>query len=238
MRGTDRLVLAVALVMPLVLVVFGWPMVVRMVASPSPAPATPTAPASAATSAAAARASQPQATPRPTVGAPATLIAAPAAANTPPAPTPVPKAATPAAAEAPTTVSLTPGTRRPVATPTTAPAAAPRDAPPAADPTQVVSDFYALVSSHDFESAAQLWSPRMRAAFPPDANIAGRFSQTQSIRLERADVVSQDQSRATVAVDVVEADARAGQRHFVGAWHLVRTPGGWALDQPELQAAP
>ena len=78
----------------------------------------------------------------------------------------------------------------------------------------------------------------MRAAFPPQANIDQRFSATRSIRLQRADVVSQDQSQATVVVDLVEANAAAGTRHYVGRWYLVRGSSGWLLDQPELQAAP
>ncbi len=78
----------------------------------------------------------------------------------------------------------------------------------------------------------------MRSAFPPQQNIDQRFRSTQAIRLQRADVVNQDQSQATVAVDLVESDAQAGQRHFVGTWHLVRGPNGWMLDQPNLQPAP
>ena len=27
-------------------------------------------------------------------------------------------------------------------------------------------------------------------------------------------------------------------RYFVGTWHLVRGPGGWMLDQPDLRPAP
>ena len=109
---------------------------------------------------------------------------------------------------------------------------------PAGDPGQTVSSFYNLVSSHQFDTAAQLWSPHMLSAFPPQQNIYQRFSSTQAIRLQRADVVSQDQSQAVVAVDLVESDAQAGQRHFVGTWYLVRGPGGWMLDQPDLRPAP
>ncbi|MCA1645657.1 MAG: hypothetical protein LC797_09395 [Chloroflexi bacterium] len=101
-----------------------------------------------------------------------------------------------------------------------------------------MSTFYTLISSHEFDSAAQLWTPRMRAAFPPEANLNQRFSQTRDIRLQRADVISQDQSRASVAVDLVELDGQAGQRHFVGNWYLVRSAEGWMLDQPALTAAP
>jgi hypothetical protein len=105
------------------------------------------------------------------------------------------------------------------------------------DPGQAVASFYALVSSHQFGTAAELWSPHMRAAFPTEQNIVQRFSQTQSISLQRADVLSQDQSQATVAVDLIESGAQ-GPQHYVGTWHLVRDSSGWMLDQPSLQTAP
>jgi hypothetical protein len=238
-------------------------MVVRWIAGPAPQ-ATPEAPGAAATSVAAARAGQPTA--RPTAGNPPTLDpaatrqAAPAGPTARPATPTVaqPAAAGPTAPAAARTAAATPTTASPpvAAAPTSAAppaAAAPTPAaPPAAaaaasnaasavvasDPGQAVSAFYALVSSHQFDTAAQLWSPQMRSAFPPQQNIDQRFGSTQAIRLQRADVVNQDQSQATVAVDLVESDAQAGQRHFVGTWHLVRGPNGWMLDQPNLQPAP
>ena len=75
----------------------------------------------------------------------------------------------------------------------------------------------------------------MQATFPPAENIDQRFSQTQSLAIERADVVSQDAAsgKAAVNVDVLES-TRAGARHWVGTWYLVRGPGGWLLDQPQL----
>ncbi len=50
---------------------------------------------------------------------------------------------------------------------------------------------------------------RLRATFTPEANLDQRFSHTQAIRLQRAEVVSQDQRQATVAVDLVESDQQA-----------------------------
>jgi len=110
--------------------------------------------------------------------------------------------------------------------------------PAPSDPTQAVSTFYALVSGRQFDSAAALWTPRMRAQFPPSENIDQRFSRTQTIQLNRAEVVTQDQSRATVAVDLIESGPGVERRRFVGNWHLVRGANGWLLDQPELQVAP
>ncbi|HLZ25075.1 MAG TPA: hypothetical protein VKQ30_23380 [Ktedonobacterales bacterium] len=78
----------------------------------------------------------------------------------------------------------------------------------------------------------------MRAAFPPEVNLDQRFSQTRDIQLQRTDVVSEDQTHATVAVDLVESTSQTGQRHFIGNWLLVRGPNGWMLDQPQLQPAP
>ena len=77
----------------------------------------------------------------------------------------------------------------------------------------------------------------MRATFPPAENIDRRFGQTQQIVVNRADVVSTDGTRATVAVDLVETRA-ADRRHYVGTWSVVRGAEAWLLDQPNLQVAP
>ena len=129
------------------------------------------------------------------------------------------------------------GAPRAPAAATAAPAqATPATAQASGDPSATVADFYNRVAQHDFASAAQLWSPRMQATFPPRENIDERFSQTQSVSLRRADVVSQDPSsgQATVAVDLVESTGGASH-HWVGTWYLVRGQNGWLLDQPQLQ---
>jgi predicted permease len=61
---------------------------------------------------------------------------------------------------------------------------------------------------------------------------------TRSIGLEHAEVTAQSDTQASVAVDVVEINARAQRSRFVGQWHLVRGSSGWLLDQPELRALP
>src|SRR4051812_11527542 len=73
MRDTEKLVLVVALVVPLLVVAFGWPTFVNWIGGPTSQP-TPAVPGAAATSVATARAVQPTA--RPTLGAPPTLDAA------------------------------------------------------------------------------------------------------------------------------------------------------------------
>jgi hypothetical protein len=104
-------------------------------------------------------------------------------------------------------------------------------------PTAAVATFYELVQRHEFDTAAQLWTPRMRAAFPPAENIDHRFAQTQQVVVNRAEVVS---ARGDVAVVGVDLDERnpGGQQHYVGTWSVVHSGDAWLLDQPDLQAAP
>jgi hypothetical protein len=263
MRASEKVVLLTALLVPVLVVTLGWPTFVKWVTGPPATQPTPEVAGAAATSVAEARAVQPAA--RPTVGAPPTVQ--PNEVNSTPQPTPAAPTAVPEVAAAATAPALAPTTApaagaapalapttapaagaAPALAPTTAPAAAtaapveaptraPSGVPAADDPSQAVASFYSLVSRHDFDPAAQLWSPHMRAAFPPQQNINQRFSQTQSIRLQRVDVVNRDSTQATVAVDLVES-AATGQRHYVGTWQLVRGAGGWMLDQPQLQPAP
>ncbi len=110
----------------------------------------------------------------------------------------------------------------------------------AADPIQAVVSFYTLAAEHKFDLAAQLWSGRMQANYPPDTNINGRFAATRYISVDSARVVSMDQSAgtATVAVDVTETSSDPPPtRRYTGTWSLVRGPSGWLLDQPNLQQA-
>jgi hypothetical protein len=231
MRGAEKIVLLTAVAIPIVVATLGWPMFVNWIVGPPPAPATPPAERVAtATPAPVTSAAQPTAR--------STSAAQPTARSTAAArPTVQPTAAVASSAPEIEPTAATAGAVRQVQPPGAAAGAA-AATPPASDPGAAVSSFYALVSSHQFDSAAQLWSPRMRAAFPPDTNLIERFSQTQNIRLQRADVVSQDQSTATVAVDLVESNRSAGERHFVGNWYLVRGANGWVLDQPQLYPAP
>ncbi|HXM57264.1 MAG TPA: hypothetical protein VOB72_17830, partial [Candidatus Dormibacteraeota bacterium] len=114
----------------------------------------------------------------------------------------------------------------------------PAPSPPAAapdTPAAAVTDFYELVQAHQFDAALGLWSPRMRASYPPDENLYQRFADTTSISLVRDQVSQPGDASAVVAVDVVEV--RAGRTYrWTGSWYLVRT-SGWLLDQPALRPA-
>jgi hypothetical protein len=104
-------------------------------------------------------------------------------------------------------------------------------------PTAAVANFYELVGRHEFETAAQLWTPRMRAAFPPAENIDQRFAQTQQVVVNRVEVESARGDTAVVGVDLNEQQP-AGRRHYVGTWSVVHAGEAWLLDQPNLEAAP
>ena len=161
---------------------------------------------------------------RPAVGRPS---AAPTVAvlesTTSPAPTVVP-----------TPVPTTEPTAEPMAAPTVAPVV---PAVAAADPARTIVSFYQLISGHDYTTAADLWSERMRAAYPPQTNIWGRFDWTRSIVTRSAAITSVTSSSAAVAVDLVETMADGSVRHWVGTWYLVRSGSGWLLDQPGLRPA-
>ena len=108
-----------------------------------------------------------------------------------------------------------------------------------ASPTQTVFGFYQAVARQQFDLAAQHWSPRMRATYPPPVYLVDRFARTRQITVRRADVLFLDEAagRAPVAVEVAETSSfPAFNRTWHGSWRLVRTPGGWLLDQPNFGA--
>jgi hypothetical protein len=225
MRNAEKLVLGVCLVVPLAVVaaLLGWPALLRWAAGPAVEPTWAVARASATSGPTQAAVSTRAVGPTPTVQAQPTAQAEATA------PAQAPVGAQPAVQAHPTL-----GVQAPVGAQSTA-TARPLQL---SGPSATVADFYTLVAAHEFDAAAQLWSPRMLADYPRRENLDQRFGATTSIQLRRSDLVSQNPGRATVTVDVVEVDAPAAAQHFVGNWHLVQVDGTWLLDQPELQRAP
>jgi hypothetical protein len=203
MRGADKLILVVGLIVPLVVAGLGWPLFVRWVggtgSTTTPSPET----AGAVTTITTAPAAEPT----------ATAIRAPAQRPTPPADVPTPASVRPEA----TRVS--------------------QGAQADTGPTSAVATFYELVQRHEFDTAAQLWTPRLRAEFPPAENIDQRFAQTQQVTVHRVELVSAHGEEALVGIDLDERNS-AGERHYVGTWSVVRSGDAWLLDQPDLQIAP
>ena len=161
---------------------------------------------------------------------------------------PAPTAAMLANTSSPAPSTSAEPTAEPIAVPILAPAAAATPAPTAAatpapvvategDPAGTILAFYELISGHDYASALGMWSDRMRATYPPQTNIWGRFDRTRSIVARSASVTSVNPGSAAVAVDLIETLSDGTVRHWVGSWYLVRSGPGWLLDQPGLRPA-
>jgi hypothetical protein len=93
-----------------------------------------------------------------------------------------------------------------------------------------------LVTIHDYDAAAALWSPRMRRQYPPSRYIDGRFDATTRIdinrlRIERMSVARRE---AVVFIDITEYRNSGAARHWVGTWDLVLLNGAWLMDEPHL----
>jgi hypothetical protein len=154
--------------------------------------------------------------------------------------TPAPTVAVLASTSSPAPTAQPEPTLEPTPEPTAELTAAPvQVAPPtvSGDPAGTIVTFYQLVSGHDYASASNLWSDRMRATYPPQTNLWGRFDATRSIVARSSSLVSANPGSAAVAVDLIETRTDGTVRHWVGMWYLVRSGSGWLLDQPGLRAA-
>ena len=173
-------------------------------------------------------------------GARPAYVAPVAVATTTPAATAIlASTATPEATPAPSVAPepIPEPTADPTAAPTVAPATPAPVATVSGDPAGTILTFYQLISGHDYASASGLWSDRMRASYPPQTNIWGRFDATRSIVARSAALTTASSGSAAVAVDLVETMSNGSVRRWVGTWYLVRSGSGWLLDQPGLRPA-
>lgn len=96
--------------------------------------------------------------------------------------------------------------------------------------------FYDLVEQHEYEAAARLWTPRMRANYPPNEYINGRFDLTTRIDIDRLKRIALDQGAGTAVVSVAITEHRSdgSSRIYDGTWELVRRDGRWLMDEPHF----
>lgn len=125
--------------------------------------------------------------------------------------------------------------------PTPAPSPAPSKPGPAVAaapglPQGTVTSFFDLVLQRRYEEAAALWSPRMKANYPPFTNINERFAGSTVLTVNQAQLTSSSDGVAVVAVDLTEV-ADGVVHHWLGTWRLVDIGGRWLLDQPDFQPA-
>lgn len=174
-------------------------------------------------------------TPDPTPSPTPTATPSPSPSPSPspgPTPKPTPRPANPTVA--PVARPIPKATPRPTPRPTRRPVTV--AAAPARDPAETVARFYRLVVAHDYSAAAALWSPRMRAQYPPSRYIKGRFDATTQIdinrlRIERMSVANRT---AVVYIDITEHRSSGPSRHWYGTWDLVLINGVWLMDRPHL----
>jgi len=151
---------------------------------------------------------------------------------------------TPAPTAVPTDIpnaSPTPEVTATPSPPAPAPATAaptPRPAEPspvpvaAAGPDDAVAAFYGHVAAGRFDAAYDLWSARMKAAYPREENLDGRFDTTASITFDALYVASQSSDAADVQANFTERYDGGSSRSFIGYWRLVLVDGRWLLDEP------
>ena len=72
----------------------------------------------------------------------------------------------------------------------------------------------------------------MKAQYPREDNLDGRFDQTAAITFTQLQTVEQSSDRAVVQANFVEEYDSGGSREFIGFWELVFVDGRWLLDQP------
>jgi hypothetical protein len=104
-------------------------------------------------------------------------------------------------------------------------------------PAQAVQLFYALVNSHQFGEAAQLWTVSMQQEYPPSSALNDRFSDTRQISLVGDRVLAQRGNGAIVGVDVLEMKDSGETVQWIGTWTVVRERGQWLLNWPHLHQA-
>jgi len=159
----------------------------------------------------------------PPTSVPPTVVQPTAVPPTPPMPT---------ATAIPPTATAVPPTAVPAPPMMIAP---PQDTADNSTPIGAVRSFYQLVSAHQFDAAASLWSARQQAQYPPGSNITGRFANTSEVSVDMARIANQNANTATVAVTITEVKQGQAPQRYNGTWQLVRGPSGWLLDQPNLQ---
>lgn len=101
-----------------------------------------------------------------------------------------------------------------------------------APPDESVAAFYANVVDGEFDAAYASWSEGMRARYPREGNLDGRFAETAAIGWDQLAVVEQTERAAIVQANFTETYDDGGSRSFVGYWELVLVDGRWLLDEP------
>ena len=101
-----------------------------------------------------------------------------------------------------------------------------------AQPDDAVVAFYRHAAEGNFDAAYALWSDRMKATYPREGNLDGRFAETASIAFDQLFLAEQTDRTATVQANFTETYDSGSSRQFIGYWRLVQVNGRWLLDEP------
>lgn len=175
-------------------------------------------------------------TPVGVVVAPPSLDPSPSIASMVPTPSATTEAAGPDATTMPTTQAPTPAAPSPSAAPAprTPSGSAPGTIAAARVPIDTVAAFYTYAERQEADAAYTLWSERMRAEFPRQENLDGRFDATTDITITTIYVAEQFPTTAKVQIEFVETYASGSSRSFMGWWDLVMEEDTWLLDRPNF----
>ena len=169
--------------------------------------------------------------PSPTASRSASETVSPSPSATPLAVPVTPEPTAAPVASAPTPPPAPPAPPAPVVQPVTPPptpvVVAAIDPPDAA-----VAAFYHDVVVGDFDAAYALWSARMQATYPREANLDERFDQTADIAFSTLRTVERGATTAVVPANFTETYDSGTSREFIGYWRLVLVDGRWLLDEP------
>jgi hypothetical protein len=119
----------------------------------------------------------------------------------------------------------------------------PEEAPPSEEaapgpgatgaPEETVTSFYEAAAAGDYDSALELATPAFERQLGGAAAFAESQSTLESIDFERAEVTSESEDSAEVAIETV-ATHTDGIDQCEGTLSLVREGEGWLIDQASI----
>ena len=107
---------------------------------------------------------------------------------------------------------------------------------PAMDPAETVVHWYGLVADQQFDAAYALWSDQMKANYPRQTQLDGRWDDTDEVVVHSwyVNYVDEEAGLANVYIEFTEIKNSGAQSYLAGSWDLVMGPEGWLLNQPRF----
>jgi len=97
------------------------------------------------------------------------------------------------------------------------------------DPVSAVKSFYGLAARHEYSASWALADPSMRAQLIGYSSFSRQQSAVRSITFNRASVISNSGSQATVSLATTPV-LNKGTQHCQGTAQLIKATRGWMMD--------